>query len=53
MTAKLGVISCINKFYVGTQAFIRGVFITSATSLGVASEFSFASDIGLTLPWPR
>jgi len=41
----------------GAQAFIGGVFITYATSLASASQFSFglgliASGLGLTLPWP-
>jgi len=47
-----------HSVYVRAHVFIYGVFINYATSLALASQFSFslgliASDLGLTLPWPR
>jgi len=51
----LGAILGIDKFYVGVQAFIYGVFMTNATSLASASasQFPFGLGLGLTLSWPR
>ena len=55
VTTILGAILGIDKFYVGVQAFIYGVFMTNATSLASASasQFPFGLGLGLTLSWPR